>query len=59
MENKVVIEQRNSTLDLSLKSSSSRWWDTHKGTIYFGDEVKISIQHHFIPLSQINHLGKD
>jgi hypothetical protein len=45
MENKVAAEHRTSTLDIALKSSPTRWWDTHKGTLSSWDEVKISIQY--------------
>jgi hypothetical protein len=59
MEGKVVAEQRISTLDLALKSSPTRWWDTHKETLSSWDEVKLSIQHHFLPLMQVQQLGQD
>jgi len=59
IDNKVVIEQRISTLELALKSSPARWWDTHKGNLSSWDEVNLSIQHHFIPITQVHQLGKD
>jgi hypothetical protein len=30
MEGRVLTEHKISTLDLALKSSPARWWDTHK-----------------------------
>jgi hypothetical protein len=59
MEEKVVAEQRVSTLDIALKSSPARWWDTHKETLSSWDEVKLTIQYHFIPPSQVNQSSKD
>jgi hypothetical protein len=59
MEGGVVAEHRLSTLDLALKSSPSRWWDTHKETLSTWDEVKLTIQHQFLPLTQIPQLGQD
>jgi hypothetical protein len=48
LEDKVAPEQRIPVLDIVLKSSPTRWWATHKGTLSSWDEVKHAIQYHFI-----------
>jgi hypothetical protein len=58
MDNKFVTEQRVSSFDIALKSSPARWWDTHKGTPYSWDEVKISIQYRLLLPSQVHQLSK-
>jgi hypothetical protein len=59
LEDKVAPEKRLLVLDISLKSSPSRWWATHKGTLSSWDEAKHAIQYHFIPPSQGTHPNKD
>jgi hypothetical protein len=52
-----VPEKRILVLDVALRSSSARWWATHKGTLSSWDEAKCAIQHHFIPPSQLTSLN--
>jgi hypothetical protein len=59
MEGMVIVEQRILSLDLYLKSSRTKWWDTHKGILSSWDEFKIAVQHHFLSLKQVDQLGKD
>jgi hypothetical protein len=54
MEDKVVKEQRISIVYIAFRYSPTRWWASHKGTIYSWNDAKISIQYHFLPPSQVN-----
>jgi hypothetical protein len=59
MEGGIAVEHRLSALDLALKYSPSRWWDTHKETLTTWDEVNIAMHHRFLPPTQIPQLGQD
>jgi hypothetical protein len=59
MEEKFVVDQRVLTLDITLRPSPSIWWTNHKGNMSYLDKVKLSIQYHLIPSSQVNQLSKD
>jgi hypothetical protein len=59
IEGKFAAKQRISTLDLALKSSPAKWWDTDGETLSSWYKVNISIQHTFLPLMQVQQLGQD
>jgi len=46
-------------LDIALKSSPSRWWDTHKIALSLWEEFKFDIQHHFLPFIKVKSLGQE
>jgi hypothetical protein len=59
MEDKVASEKIIIVLDVALRSPSARWWATHNSTLSFWDEVKLVIQHCFVPPSQVTYLNQE
>nr|KUM49186.1 hypothetical protein ABT39_MTgene3735 [Picea glauca] len=49
MEYRVVEEQRIPALDMLLKATPARWWDTHKEDLTTWDAVQPAMIHRFVP----------